>query len=51
MQTCIKALAPPFTPSPCKGEGWDGGCSGLVCCCRVTPSPTLPLAGGGSKAC
>ena len=42
-----KALA----PSPCKGEGWDGGeevtLAGTAAHQQPTPTSALPLAGGG----
>ncbi len=34
-------------PSPCKGEGRDGGSA--LAANSQTPTPALPLAGGGSK--
>jgi putative ABC transport system ATP-binding protein len=36
-----------LAPSPCKGEGGDGGLAAPIG--PPTPTPTLPLAGGGSK--
>jgi hypothetical protein len=40
-------------PSPCEGEGWDGGQSVKYkpqVFEVLTPTPTLPLQGGGSKS-
>ncbi len=36
-----------LAPSPSQGEGWDGGQDARVVAVS-TPTPTLPLAGGGS---
>jgi flagellar assembly protein FliH len=38
-----------ISPSPWKGEGRDGGDVWLVPDVSPTPTPTLPLAGGGSE--